>query len=94
MSHLGFQRPLLNLRDALLDDEGDAVRAALRSLHEVLPKELQLPLELLVPALDGQGFQALLVAGQVALESRGTCSELGQGQGVERSHREPDAARG
>lgn len=70
MSHLGFQRPLLNLGDALLDDEGDAVRAALRSLHEVLPKELQLPLELLVPALDGQGFQALLVAGQVALEKQ------------------------
>lgn len=71
MRHLGFQRPLLYLRNALLDDEGDAIRAALRSLGEVLPEKLQLPLELLVPALDGQGFQTLLVAGQVALENTG-----------------------
>lgn len=71
MCHLGFQRPLLNLGDAFLDDEGDAIGTALRRLCEVLPEKLQLPLELLVPALDGQGFQALLVAGQVALENKG-----------------------
>lgn len=69
-AHLGFQRPLLNLRDAFLHNEGDAIRAALGRLQEVLPEKLQLPLELLVPALDGQGLQALLVARQVALGDR------------------------
>ena len=34
-------------------------------------------MEFLVPALDGQGFQTLLVAGQVALENTGKCVEVG-----------------
>lgn len=77
MTHLGFQGPLLDLRNAFLDNEGDPIQAALRRLCEVLPEELQLPLELLVPTLDGQGLQALLVAGQVALEERGKHVEVG-----------------
>ena len=65
--HLGAQRPLLDLKDALLDDEGHTIGGAAGSTAEVLAKELQTALQLLVATLDGQGLQALLVAGQAAL---------------------------
>ena len=51
--HLGAQRPLLDLKDALLDDEGHAVGGAAGSMAEVLAKELQAALQLLVATLDG-----------------------------------------
>lgn len=61
--HLNVERPVLDLRRALLYDEGDAVGAVPGRLREVDAEEVQLALELLVPALNGQGFQTLLMAG-------------------------------
>lgn len=52
--YLNTQGPVLNLRSALLDDEGDSVRAVSRSLGEVHSEQVQLPLQLLMTTLDGQ----------------------------------------
>lgn len=72
--HLGVQRPLLDLTDALLDDEGHAVGRAAGRRAEVLAEELQAALQPLVAALDGQRLQTLLVAGQAALgRAGGSC---------------------
>lgn len=66
-SHLGAQSPPLDLTHTLLDNEGHAIGGATGCLAEVLSKELQAALKLLVSTLDGQGLQTLLVAGQAAL---------------------------
>jgi len=48
----------------------------LSCLCEVNAEELQPPLELLVAALDGQGFQTLLMAGYGTLRTCGKVSSL------------------
>lgn len=65
--HLGAQRPPLYFADAFLDDEWHSVMRAAGRLAKVLAKELQAALKLLVAALNGQGLQTLLMAGQAAL---------------------------
>jgi len=69
--HLELERPPLDLRDALGDDEGDAVAGTAGHLGEVLAEQLQAAVELLGAALDGQGLQATLVARQEALGGGG-----------------------
>ena len=69
MAHLHLQCPLLDLLDALLDDERNAIRTALEHAGEVTAKQLETALQLLVTTLDGQGLQALLMAGQEALQT-------------------------
>lgn len=65
--YLDVEGSTLNLRRALLDDERDAIRAVLRRLCKVDAEQLQSSLELFMAALDGERFQALLMAGQGAL---------------------------
>lgn len=66
-SHLHLQRPSLDLRNALGDDEGDAVAGTAGHLGEVPAEELQTALQLLMAALDGQSLQTALVTGQETL---------------------------
>lgn len=68
--YLDVEGSTLNLRRALLDDEWDAIRAVLRRLRKVDAKQLQSSLELFMAALDGERFQALLMAGQGALAKK------------------------
>ena len=67
--HLELEGASLDLRDALGDDEGDAVAGRARHLGEVLAEQLQAAVELLMAALDGQRLQATLVARQEALRA-------------------------
>ncbi len=66
-TYLHSQRSSLDLADALLDDEGDAVGTVAGHLQEILPEQLKATLELLVAALNGQSLQAALVTGQGTL---------------------------
>lgn len=68
-SHLHLQRPPLDLRDALGDDERDAVAGAAGHLREFPPEELQTAPQLLVAALDGQRLQAAFVTSQETLRT-------------------------
>lgn len=74
-SHLHLERPPLDLRDALGDDEGDAVAGAAGHLGEVPAEQLEATLQLLVAALDGQSLQTALVTGQEALRCGGGRAE-------------------
>lgn len=65
--YLHSQRPPFDLTDTLFDDKGDAVRAAVGHLGEILSEQLQAALEFLVATLDGQRLQAALMAGQETL---------------------------
>lgn len=62
-TYLHSQRSPLDLTDTLFDDEGNAVRAVVGHLGEILPEQLQAALEFLVPTLDRQRLQAALMAG-------------------------------
>lgn len=62
-----MQCPPLNLTDTFFDNEGHPIRGAEGCLAEVLSKELQAALKLLVATLDGQGLQTLFVTSQTAL---------------------------
>lgn len=67
--YLHAQGSVLDFRRALSNDEGDAVLAVFCRLREVDAEKMKPPLQLLVTALDGQRFQALLVAGQGTLNT-------------------------
>lgn len=69
-SHLHLERPSLYLRDALGDDEGDAVAGTVVHLREIPAKQLEATLQLLVATLDGQSLQTALVTGQEALRGQ------------------------
>lgn len=62
-----MQCPPLNLTDTFFDNEGHPIRGVEGHLAEVLSKELQAALKLLVATLDGQGLQTLFVTSQTAL---------------------------
>lgn len=74
-SHLHLHGSSLYLRDALGEDEGDAIVGAAGHLAEVPAEELQAALQLLVAALDGQRLQAALVTRQETLPRGGGCSD-------------------
>lgn len=69
INHLHAERSVLDFRCAFAYDEGDAVGAVFSCLCEVDAEQVELPLELLVAALDGEGFQTLLMAGQRTLRA-------------------------
>lgn len=66
-TNLHLHGPSLDLRDALGEDEGDAVVGTAGHLAELPAEELQTALQLLVAALDGQRLQAALMTRQEAL---------------------------
>lgn len=68
-SYLHLERASLNLRDALGDDEGDAVTGTAGDLSKVPAKQLQAALQLLVATLDGQSLQTALVTRQETLRA-------------------------
>lgn len=70
--YLDVQRPVFDLRCALLDDERNAIGAVFGRLSEVDAKQVQLAMELLVATLNGQRFQAFLMAGQGTLGGKRT----------------------
>lgn len=67
-AYLNVESAAFDFRDALLDDEGDSVCAVFGYLGEVDAEELQLALQLLMAALDGERLQTFFVAGQRTLE--------------------------
>lgn len=67
-AYLNVESAAFDFRDALLDDEGDSVCAVFGYLGEVDAKELQLALQLLMAALDGERLQTFFVAGERTLE--------------------------
>lgn len=70
LKYLNVQCSALYLRCALAYEEGDAVRAVVCRLCEVNAEEVKPSVQLLVSTLDGQGLQALLMAGQRTLRTR------------------------
>lgn len=68
LTHLHLERPSLNLRDALGDDEGDAVTGTAGHLREFPAEELKAALQLLMATLDGHSLQAALVTCQETLQ--------------------------
>ncbi len=68
-SHLHLERPSLYLRNALGDDEGDAVTGTAGHLRELPAKQLQTTLQLLMATLDCQSLQTALVTGQETLRT-------------------------
>lgn len=62
-----MQCPPLDLTDTFFDNEGHPIRGAVGCLAEVLSKQLQATLKLLVATLDGQGLQTLFMTSQTAL---------------------------
>lgn len=75
-SHLHLQRPSLNLRDALGDDEGNTVTGTAGYLSEISAKQLQTALQLLMTTLDRQSLQTALVARQEALRKQKTVNMM------------------
>lgn len=69
LSHLHLECPSLYLRDALGDDEGDAVTGTAGHLSELPAKQLQTALQLLMAALDGQSLQTAFVTRQETLRT-------------------------
>lgn len=70
LSHLHFERSPLDLCDAFLDDEGNALHVTLQDLREIAAEELQTTLELLMTTLDGQRLQTLLMTRQETLDTQ------------------------
>lgn len=68
LSHLHLHGPSLYLRDALGNDEGDAVTGTTGYLRELPAEQQQTTLQLLVATLDGQGLQTTLVTRQETLQ--------------------------
>lgn len=68
LSHLHFECSPLDLCDAFLDDEGNALHVVLKDPREITAEELQTALELLMTALDGQRLQTLLMTRQKTLK--------------------------
>lgn len=73
---LMFDWKYLHVESSVLDfwctlpyDERDVILTVLSCLREVNTEEVKPALELLVATLDGQGFQALLMAGQRTLHT-------------------------
>lgn len=79
-TNLHLHGPSLYFRDALGEDEGDAVVGAAGHLTKLPPEELQAALQLLVAALDGQRLQAALVTRQETLRREGEASGVQTGQ--------------
>lgn len=67
-AYLHPQRSSLDLSDALLDDEGDAVWTVAGHLQEILSEQLKATLEFLVATLNGQSLQAAFVTSQETLQ--------------------------
>lgn len=65
---LHSQRSSLDLSDALLDDEGDAVWTVAGHLQEILSEQLKATLEFLVATLNGQSLQTAFVTSQETLQ--------------------------
>lgn len=68
LSHLHLHGSSLYLRDALGNDEGDAVTGTTGHLRELPAEQQQTTLQLLVATLDGQGLQTTLVTRQETLQ--------------------------
>lgn len=72
LSHLHLECTSFYLRDALGDDEGDAVTGTAGYLREIPAKQLQTALKLLMATLDCQSLQTALVTRQETLRTERT----------------------